>query len=442
MVKLNKNLDRRIKMDKSNTGAEISLINILNIFKKNLITLAYFLLASLLISVIYANFQIQTYSSTARIISKVAFTATTEPQVSSTLKGEAFLTEMVAYLSDNNIIELEGKPITKEVLSTKINGKLVTAGGVLYDITMTSEDKDTLVPILTAIRSELINHLKNHASLSPLGHNLEFNSSPSSPISLTISQSKIYLIGGVIGIIFASGIILVTEIFKGYIYDKYDLITENLIEFKLEKKYRKLAKNNFISWPLAIPVNIEKALAEGNNNVELTKVQDMVISKVGFDNNVQIFYSTTTKKIHALFLKTYINNFIHNKKNVALINLDNEQSFSDNPNDLTTTISEAQGKKDVLSGGPNKYMILDILKETYPSSVINNSVFLNYIAEIKQHYDFVIINAGKKFEEFSMPLSKLGTPILTVYSNFTNKREYHKNLNELNDAKTITLLIG
>ncbi len=429
-------------MDKSNTGAEISLINILNIFKKNLITLAYFLLASLLISVIYANFQIQTYSSTARIISKVAFTATTEPQVSSTLKGEAFLTEMVAYLSDNNIIELEGKPITKEVLSTKINGKLVTAGGVLYDITMTSEDKDTLVPILTAIRSELINHLKNHASLSPLGHNLEFNSSPSSPISLTISQSKIYLIGGVIGIIFASGIILVTEIFKGYIYDKYDLITENLIEFKLEKKYRKLAKNNFISWPLAIPVNIEKALAEGNNNVELTKVQDMVISKVGFDNNVQIFYSTTTKKIHALFLKTYINNFIHNKKNVALINLDNEQSFSDNPNDLTTTISEAQGKKDVLSGGPNKYMILDILKETYPSSVINNSVFLNYIAEIKQHYDFVIINAGKKFEEFSMPLSKLGTPILTVYSNFTNKREYHKNLNELNDAKTITLLIG
>lgn len=427
-----------------NTQQEISLVNILNMFKKNVFTVIYFLLASLLLGFVYTAVETVSYSGTATINSDVAITAAFDSQISGSLVSDEFLTEVSDKLNEEGYTMLDGQALTSSTLSSAVSGKLVTVNGFRYDVTFVAREKDLVHPALVLIQSELVNYMKNHSVYGTgIGKSLRVNVVPAESVvkSLGSSKTTVLLIAMVLGTVVAAGIILVRELTKGTIYDKNDLTTDNLVSFKFPKQFKKLSFNNFMSWP-ALPINIKKGLLENDNKEAFTKVQDEIIAKVGFDNNVQLFYSAGQAELHKLFIEQYASSFVENGKKVILINLDNSGESAVDALELKKVIKDSEQGLKGLDSKLSPYLILDIGSELYPASVVNNSTFLEFVSKLSKEFDYVLINGGSKALDYSAPLSKLADPIVSVYSNRTSKKEYKKDFIQLNNEKTVTLIIG
>lgn len=430
-------MDSNVKGDltmENNTNQTISLFAILNAIKRNVLTIAYFLLTALLLGFIYARLQPSVYSSTARINSSIIITDTHSTTLTNRLNSDFFHSELVEELHNEGILRIANEEVTAEFLRKSISGGVTSKNAQTFDITFITSERDLAKQVVSITRGVFVDYMKDQESDKTIANALSIGNNASDPISLGISLKKAVFYAVILGGVVSLTVIFIKDVFSGYVYDKHDLVSTNVIQVELDKKFRKITRSNFMGWPV-IPTNLKEAFADGDNKIKLEQLQDKIISEVGFDNNVQAFFSTTESKVHRMLLENYIRTFNDNGKNVLLINLDRLNEFNYKSKSLAEAINDNINVKNI--------QYLDMKNELYPSSVINSTTFINFIDASKEKYDYVLINGGQMIDTYASIISKLATSLIIVYAGETTKRIYNQTsiVAKSKNLDTVTIVV-
>lgn len=400
----------------NNISQPVTLISVLNAIKRNILTIAYFVLTALLLGFIYTKLQPTVYSSTAQLVYKSAINDQTNEIITSQLKSDDYLTKLVDELAEGDITHINGEIINAKILSSSLTGGVTAKNAIYYNITFETGDKEVINPIIETVRDTFINYLSEHPTHNAIGSGLSYIGAASEIINIGIGLKTVLVFAVLIGGVISLFVILVKDVLTGYIFDKHDIFSFNVVQIELDKNYRKITRSNFMSFPV-VPTDLVKALKKGHNKGSMIKLQNQIIASIGFDNNVQAMFSTVNSDVHALFVECYIKTFQDNDKTILLINLDENNNFQSE----TVSLVKAM-EKNFLTG---ETLYLDINDEFYPSSIINSSAFLDFVKNAQTKYDYILINGGSMSETYIRPLSKLATPFAIVYSGLTKKKTYN-----------------
>ncbi len=411
-----------------------SVKEIFILLKRNIFHIGYFLVTGLVIGAIYANWVMETtYSSTGSLEIRQTANEAQLIQITNAMTSGEFIDEVVLKLGEEGYAMLpDGNPLTATFIETGLKTSY-TVNNPIITVTFESEYQALTLLSLNTIIDEFV--VYGNENLSVVNNNLYVYENAEVAVKTGLSNTMIYGLSIVLGLLFGVAVVLITDYSSGQILFVSDLDQFGFRTYQLTKIKTKTRDE------------LER-VKQLNQNI-LT-MQNYMESKIENRFLKTIAVSSFKKSKHVdQLIEAIAKTYAQNDQKTLIVDLDfvkadlNEY-FEVDAKENIVDIAEQNLDHFVFKKLQNDLYFLPAKEVTYPSKFYKSEAFRSAVERVSKDFDVVIFRLSQVEDDMTSlnALSLFDFLVTNVVINKTSKKKLKEYMSVINHHQYQNVVIN